>query len=465
MANTEGAWKICETDIARPDASVDDFLNWSALFAARNLAAQADRVLTLGIDRAERNNCRATERTPESVAALLRIERVILTARTGQAADALKQLQELEQSGLAAPAAAGDVRPRLNSARLAVAEQLLSGGRSSKRRPRLRFSNKYGRKILQNSGLLTLDGQLSVTERTAELDKAETLFRRLRKPNANNAGAWMGLGQVANIRDDTAKAAEYVERAAALAPNSASIQLQLAQLNVRLGRYLPAEKSLLNVLSRLREEAKGDRGLALELLANCYIAGKRPLDAEQTIVRLESVASQDPAWTERIASLKSSLLLAKGSTDPNAANQAQAALRQQYAADPDNSISCSVCVSALQQANLDNEAEQVVKEYAQRHEGDVKAWLALARFYLSGKEPSSPTRLASASEALTRALVVDPDSLPALRDMVEVQVRRGNLTEALALCDRYLERAPNDQRCCTESGSLLARTAAGQRLN
>jgi tetratricopeptide (TPR) repeat protein len=64
--------------------------------------------------------------------------------------------------------------------------------------------------------------------------------------------------------------------------------------------------------------------------------------------------------------------------------------------------------------------------------------------------------LDEASSAFTQASLIAPDFGPALRGLIEIQVRGNNRGTALSLCDRYLAAQPDDADMLYRKAVLLA---------
>ena len=100
-----------------------------------------------------------------------------------------------------------------------------------------------------------------------------------------------------------------------------------------------------------------------------------------------------------------------------------------------------------------DEAGHVLQHYADANASDPDAWTNLGAFYLSTRDRS---KLADASTAFTRALVVSADHVPALRGMIQVQLLQGNAGTGLGLCERYLAVKPNNAEVLHWQARLLA---------
>ena len=132
--------------------------------------------------------------------------------------------------------------------------------------------------------------------------------------------------------------------------------------------------------------------------------------------------------------------------------EAERTLRTRYDANPDGMTEVQALAVALVKLNRADEAEQLMKEYAQRKHDRPEAWTLLGQFYLNR---GSEKYLAQASSAFTQASLLVPDYGPALRGLIEVQVRGNNRGMALSLCERYLTLQPDDVDILYRKAALL----------
>lgn len=111
-------------------------------------------------------------------------------------------------------------------------------------------------------------------------DEAENYLQAARKRHPGTAGIPQTLGHLAKIRKDNASARGYFAEALALAPDSDGIREDLALVCFRLEDYQEALAQL-EVLSTKPEYAK--RPDILMMLAQCHLAGKRPVEARKIL--------------------------------------------------------------------------------------------------------------------------------------------------------------------------------------
>jgi tetratricopeptide (TPR) repeat protein len=93
-----------------------------------------------------------------------------------------------------------------------------------------------------------------------------------------------------------------------------------------------------------------------------------------------------------------------------------------------------------------------MRQFAEARASDPEAWVRLAQFYLA--EPTQEG-LQQASTALTRALIADPDYIPALRTMLDIRLKQRDFVEALGLSERYLRRYPDSPDMLHTRAQLL----------
>jgi tetratricopeptide (TPR) repeat protein len=181
-------------------------------------------------------------------------------------------------------------------------------------------------------------------------------------------------------------------------------------------------------------------------IESCIASGRTP-QAETRFRELEALVGQDPSQASVLESLRGKLYAASGNT-----GEAEALLRKQYEANKDDLLALRNLVSALAPQNRLEEVEALYKDFTDRHKDSAEAWIDLARVYLAQENPEAVGR---ASEALTRALLINPNHVQAIRQMIQVQLRKGNPLEALNWCNRYLEREPDNPDVLYQKALLL----------
>jgi tetratricopeptide (TPR) repeat protein len=108
-----------------------------------------------------------------------------------------------------------------------------------------------------------------IAQEAANYDQAIGLYRLLVEHDANDWAAWNNLGNTHDAKGAFAEAAEALERAAALAPDSQPVRLNLGNALIAGGRYDEGEK----VLSELAAEFADDPRPSMALFAFYRRAG------------------------------------------------------------------------------------------------------------------------------------------------------------------------------------------------
>jgi tetratricopeptide (TPR) repeat protein len=423
-----------ESAAAQTGLGRENYEAWANLFASYRQFDLAFAVLDRGL----------ASLTAEDARQDLQIERLNVTIRSG---DLVKAVQEVPRVATCVNADTPQ-RRKFNRTRLQLAEALLqqpdpaSDGEAEACIAGVRDEEP------QNQSLLALEGTLLLRKTPADLDGAESLFERASTAAGGNLTAEWGLARVALTRSDFPRALTHTDRALELTPLSPALLKQRAEILLKLGRALDVETTLNPLWAQ-----QPDDPVALQLLASCYLDRNEPDKAKAVIEKLEAALGDKQNGHPGLRGLRSRLLMAKGS-----APEAEAVLRAQVKATPDDFDAVRDLAVAVHTQGRTVEAELLIEKYAQDHASDPGAWVALAQFYEAG---SLPDRLERASTALTRALLADPDYVPALREMLGVRLQQGAVTEALGLCGRYLSQNPDDPDMLNTKAGLLL-DAGGQ---
>ena len=211
-------------------------------------------------------------------------------------------------------------------------------------------------------------------------------------------------------------------------------------------RQFEAARQLLDAL--LAQDP--DNPEALGLLARCYAAEGQLEEAERVASRLkENTASLEGERAEWWTALESTLMAAQGDW-----GEAETLLRERIASDPDDLDAHVRLAAVLRASGRAEEGREALEAFVEQQRDDPEAWLALARYHAATGDDDG---LAKASTALTRALLIEPGNLPALREAARIQAARGRLSEAMALCDRFLALRPGDDAMLYQKALLLWR--------
>lgn len=432
----DAAWKAFEESVAGQGTSAEEVRQWARFFSVREQPDLARRALTNG----------AESLTEEPEKAELAVERLLLELRLGNFEEALRLVGSAESKATGFDAA----EQQLQRVKGELVWRLMQEGDQGKIEEARRILSQDASGVQNNPMLLTLQGIMSLRSVPPEYDKAEAAFRKALETESESIAALMGMASVAATRGAFSQALEFSSKAAGIAPQSESIDLWRAEILFRMQRYLEARDILENVLSGIPGNAA-----ALELLVNTYLATDQLREAERTLERLQERIGPDQERAQVLETLRGRIMLAQGNP-----SDAESVLRKQHAANPDDFNTVRSLAFALAQQNQLQEAESILRQYVETHDTDPEAFVALARFYLGLNDPS---RVDAASTALTRALAYDNDFLPALRALVDVQLRRGSPAGILAACDRYLMHDPLNAAVLFAKANVLSREPAREQ--
>ncbi|MCC6488425.1 MAG: tetratricopeptide repeat protein [Candidatus Hydrogenedentes bacterium] len=409
------ALKLARQDLSARAPTPADAIAWAGLLTARGLYKEAIVLLSEVEGRMESADGKLQ----------LSLERASIATRQGDAGVATEWLRELDrriESG-------NPLRRRYNTVKLQLIQSTLSSHEGNAAEAQAMIAQVRAEEP-DNPVLQTIDGFLMLREVPPRIDEAEALFEQAAESNPNNVNAQWGLTRLAQLREDFPKALTHAERAASLAPDEPMLQLQLGQILFASGRRLEAERAFERALKLNPDDVQ-----ALESLAISLMDREQTRQAQVVMERLEALAARSPDAQAALDALEGRILMAEGDT-----RAAEDVLRAQYAANPDDAAVVRNLAVAIARQGRAAEAVALMREFAGKRASEPEVWVSLAQFYLA---EAGTEDLPQASTALTRALIADPDYVPALRTMLDIRLRQGNFVEALGLTDRYLHKHPN----------------------
>ena len=203
--------------------------------------------------------------------------------------------------------------PRDMTIRANLAESLYRCGRSAEALP---LCDEASARADQSLRIARLGAHLA--QEAGELDQAIVLYRLLVQRDRNDWAAWNNLGNALDARGDFGDAAQALEKAVALAPDSQPIRLNLGNALIEAERYEEGEQ----VLKQLSADFPGDPQPMLALFAFYRRAGmeqpgydalaeavrRDPADAAmqadfgQEAARLNRYEAAEPAFEAALAS-------------------------------------------------------------------------------------------------------------------------------------------------------------------
>ena len=426
--DVEGAYSLFEEYLEGPEADASAIVAWSNLFYSRGCWDEALKVLDS-----------ASGKVDADGEAALAIERVLLHARMGRSEEAWEELRAVEKE----VSARRELVKSLNEARVELAQRLAQE-RTAEGTARARtLLEKVRKDQPEGAGAAVIEGQLLLNGDSPDEEGARASFERALEVEPENLSALVALGQITLRRGELSTAVSYTKRAIALAPRSMALHAQLADALIRLGRNREAEETIKRILAAHPDDVRG-----MELLVVNLTATKRFEEAQQVLEHLSGVVAGDADKEREVAALRGNLFVADG-----APGEAESILRAEYEADPHNLAAARGLAAAYADQGRRGEAAALLEDFARANHPSAEAWVGAAGYYLA----DGAGNLNAASGALTRALLIEEGYLPALSMMIEVQFRRHFYAQALLLCDRYLEKAPDDFDVLCQKARVLER--------
>jgi predicted Zn-dependent protease len=424
-SDVAGARSIFESDTASDEITADRFVAWAEFFGVRGETALAQEVCRLGLARFN-----GESRTQIAIA------QAVLTAESEGVAEGRAALDAI---AVEVPADSFLV-PRLNRARLAMARRLIADTEDTVQAKEI--LDQVRTLDPDNEDARLLEAGILLSTEPPDLDAADVLLSPLAEAGSDNAELLFMLSRVAAEKGDRQRGMDLAERGVEAAPYSKGLLLHLGWLQLNEQLYTNAQITFRRVLNIDPSNADAHR-----FLVSTHLASGKADDAHAALERFEAVAADNPDLGPTLGSLRSQVLLLRGES-----SEAEGVLRARLEDNPDDFEAVRDLATALRRLRRLDEAEALITDYANRNTESADAWVLLARFYMAH---GGDARLGGASTAITRALMVDPNHGAALRAMIELNLRQNRAAEALALCDRYLERHPNDAELLYRKAQIL----------
>lgn len=403
--NADEALGIGRGVLQREQAQENDAIEWVLLFLQRNRPDLAEQVVN---EFRGRLDAAAQQDFDLQVAATF--------ARHGEA----ERAQALLASIGAVPAQAA-AAARYRDAQYAVAEQFLIQGNDS--------DASMG--LLEEVAQAAPEGPAPLVLQAAELegnsadgDALAPLLAEILERDSDNLYALLRLWRRESDGGNMERALEYADRAVTAAPQLPAVQLQYAELQMRAQQYDVAR----NIAQRLLG-LDAQRPGALKVIAYSELASGNTEAAETELGRWKEAGPSDAAAAERFVGW---LAVAKGAPSASVPpEQLRAATFGEI----------MHLVAALMRQNRQEDAETLLKQFVEASPRNLDARVGLAKVLASTNDG-----LQDASTQLTQALLIDPEYGPALRLMMQLQMRRGLAHEAAFMAQKYLSDHPNDGR-------------------
>ena len=429
--NLDAADKIASEDLARPDVTPGEAVRWAEFMAGAGYLDKGIEAIT-----------RVGGQMDPDQQAKLAIEQVALTTRYATPERAMELLRTLESQIARTP----DIAKQLNQEKVRIARALLRGtasGDQERKKKAQGLLEEVERADPMNAGARIVRASLLLQQDPPDYRGAASIVSDILDLDASDVDALMLMSDISAAEGQMTQTLDYARRATAAALPGAQAQLALAEAQLRAQRYSEARETLQRFLV-----VRPNNASALAMLVRAYgDAGQVP-EAKATLEKLEKSVAGDAAKTETIETLRGWLSGHEGNWE-----EAERGLRLQYEANPDDLNLVQALATALINLKRLDEAEQLLKQCAERQHSRPEAWTVLGQFHLSR---GSEHDLAKASSAFTQALFLVPDYGPALRGLIDIQVRGNNRGTALSLCDRYLAAQPDDVDILYRKAVLLA---------
>ena len=429
--NLDAADKIAAEDLARPDVTPGEAVRWAEFMAGAGYLDKGIEAIT-----------RVSGQMNPDQQAKLALEQVTLTTRYATPERAMELLRILESQIARTP----DIARQLNQEKVRIARVLLRGtasGDQERKKKAQGLLEEVERVDPMNAGARIVRASLLLQQDPPDYKGAASIVSDILDLDASDVDALMLMSDISAAEGQMTQSLDYARRAAAAALPGSQAQLALAEAQLRAQRYSEARETLQRFLV-----VRPNNASALEMLVRAYGDEGQVAEAKAALEKFEKAVAGDAAKTEIIESLRGWLSGHEGNWE-----EAERAFRLQYEANPDDLNLARALATALTNLKRLDEAEQLLKQCAERQHSRPEAWTVLGQFHLSrGTEQD----LAKASSAFTQALFLVPDYGPALRGLIDIQVRGNNRGTALSLCDRYLAAQPDDVDILYRKAVLLA---------
>jgi len=429
QGETDRATELFRANLESGSLDGREAVRWADLLADRG-----------GTDRAQAWIALAREFMGDETDSLeLDLARARLRAQAGNFEEARDAINAVAAAHADEPAA---VR-RVNDQRIALARMMLAnpeGGEAAEA-----LLKDVAQTQPDRVETYVLRARMRLNDDPPDLDAAIELAELARDARPDDVEALLLSCDVAVELGRLNEAIAFATDAFNEAPYNLAAADKLARLQLQSRRFAGAVITLEDVHDRFPGNT-----VVMQLLARAYAGDGRYTDAEQIMQALEEEqgVAPDPV-------LRGQMLLGRGSYD-----EAEQALREAYEKDPQNLTTVQPLVVALVRRGRLDEAESFLRKLVEERSDAPKLWNELGDFYLAREMDE---KLPDASSAYTRVLALRPNDPRALRGLVEVQMRSGNSGAALGLCERLLERNPDDVDTLAQKARLLMNVAGRQQ--
>jgi len=275
-------------------------------------------------------------------------------------------------------------------------------------------------------------------------EEAALLLEQLLASHPHFALGWNNLGCVLRDQGRLPEAVAALQRARALAPEEASIALNLVATQLNLGEFEQAEPVLTETLSRWPLDVQACR---LHAWLMCQTARE-----QHAFVSYARALALAPGRYPLLLDLGSQLL------DLARPAEAENILRQALAQRPDDVVALNLLSRALRMQERTEEAEAPLRQALalQPQDGETLANLGIVRADLN--DP------AQAESYLRQAISTSPAAAHYHVYLADFQMMQGQRAQAEASVDRALALAPDSPQMLSSIMIMLSLSANDPRL-
>jgi len=427
--NTDAAFALYQEELAQGPVKVDASVRWANFFRLRSGLDVGLKLLDQSIA-AARGDDKNT----------LDIERVTLCSQERAFSRASEILAELEKR----EDLRTNARDALIQAKLSLVRRLIAPGEGRDPKEADRLSLELEAESPNDPEMEVLRSRVFLAFDPPDVQGARNLVQPALDRDPGNVAALVAMAEIAEMEDNISLSLDYATKAANAAPTNPDAAVLQGEMLLRLRRPVEGVAALEQALRNHPEDLRVKR-----LLIEGYRVLGRVSQAETLLNQLTAAVGDAPETEQELLLMRARLELSKGENLP----AVETRLREHLEKNPDDIRTLTDLATTLARQERLQEAEKLMKDYAELHADEAGPWVALGQFYMA--IPNAPD-LNKAQSALTHAIVIDRNDESALLRLIELHLRQARLTEALGLCDRYLARKPDDVTVLFQKARILS---------
>lgn len=259
--------------------------------------------------------------------------------------------------------------------------------------------------------------------KTGRAAEAKSLLEETTKQSPDFLGAWTMLTQIALSQRDTNSAAQYVAKALERDPNNRDALLNRSRLKIAAREYAAASADLQTLAEKFPRDAQVLHQLALAQLG-----------ADDAVKALSTL---DRAVTLSTNSFDSVLLRAQIQINRGQVNDAIPELVRLTRSAPRVPQPQYLLAGAYLQQRSFAQAVAVYSNLAVRFPTDPQPYQMIGGIH------RQQTNFPAARQSYEAALKINPDFLPAIDDLIELDILAQRPKDALARVQGYIEKYPD----------------------